>query len=136
MNACPSCAATGRQTRAGFNRCGTQRLHCQHCRRYYTDAPRQKGYPQATRILALRMVVDGTNFRRTARLVGVCPQTVINWVTAACEALPVRPVPAIAEVVEMDELFSFVTHKKTCLRLHGGRPPHPLRAGLDGEPGA
>lgn len=113
MNACPSCAATARQTKAGRNRCGTQRLQCQHCRRYYTCQPQKKGYPDATRTLALKMVVDGTNFRRTARLVGVCPQTVINWVTAACDALPVRPVPATAEVVEMDELFSFVTHKKT-----------------------
>ena len=113
MTTCPSCAATTRQTKAGKNRCGTQRLHCRHCRRYYTQAPKRKGYPEATRTLALRMVVDGTNFRRTARLVGVAPQTVINWVTAACDALPVRPVPPAAQVVEMDELFSFVTRKKT-----------------------
>ncbi len=110
---CPSCAATTRQTKAGRNRCGTQRLQCGHCRRYYTLAPHKKGYPDATRTLALKMVVDGTNFRRTARLVGVCPQTVINWVTAACDALPVRPVPSTADVVEMDELYTFVTHKKT-----------------------
>ena len=113
MTPCPTCAAATRQTKAGRNRCGTQRLQCQHCHRYYTEAPKKKGYPEATRTLALKMVVDGTNFRRTARLVGVCPQTVINWVTQACDALPVRPVPATADVVEMDELFSFVTHKKT-----------------------
>ena len=113
LSTCPCCAATTRQTKAGFNRCGTQRLQCGHCRRYSTLAPQKKGYPDATRMLALRMVVDGTNFRRTARLVGVCPQTVLNWVTKACEALPVRPVPSTAEVVEMDELFSFITHKKT-----------------------
>jgi len=103
------------QTKAGKNRCGTQRLQCRHCQRYYTVQPHKKGYPEATRTLALKMVVDGTNFRRTARLVGVCPQTVINWVTAACDALPVRPVPGSAKVVEMDELYTFVTHKKTPL---------------------
>ena len=110
---CPTCAATTRQQKAGFNRCGTQRRHCQHCRRFYTDQPKKKGYPQDTRTLALKLVVDGTNFRRTARLVGVCPQTVINWVNAACAALPVRPAPAQAAVVELDELFTFVGHKKT-----------------------
>ena len=111
--ACPSCGAVTHQTKAGKTRCGTQRLQCQHCRRYYTKAPQKKGYPEATRTLALKMVVDGTNFRRTARLVGVCPQTVINWVNAVCDALPARPVPATAAVVEMDELFTFVTQKKT-----------------------
>ncbi len=99
---------------------------CHHCRRYFTLTPKKKGYPEATRTLALKMVVDGTNFRRTARLVGVSPQTVINWVCAACDALPVRPVPTTAEVVELpvpttaevvelDELYTFVTHKKTSL---------------------
>ena len=90
-------------------------MQCQHCRRYFTSVPKKKGYPEATRTLALKMVVDGTNFRRTARLVGVSPQTVINWVTAACEALPVRPAPTAAEVVELDELYTFVTQKKTAL---------------------
>ena len=113
MSPCPTCGATTRQTKAGKNRCGTQRIQCQHCQHHHTLQPRKKGYPEATRILALKMVVDGTNFRRTARLVGVSPQTVINWVTAACDALPVRPVPTTAEVVELDELYTYVTHKKT-----------------------
>jgi len=59
------------------------------------------------------MYVDGINLRRTARLVGVAPQTVVNWVKAACEALPTRPAPAQAQTVEMDELYTFLTHKKT-----------------------
>ena len=110
---CPSCAAATRQTRAGFNRCGTQRLHCQHCRRYYTHQPKKKGYPPEVRRAALRMYVDGINLRRTARLVGVAPQTIVNWVKAACEALPTRPTPAQAQTVEMDELYTFLTLKKT-----------------------
>ena len=73
-------------------------MQCQHCMRYHTLQPRKKGYPEATRTLALKMVVDGTSFRRAARLVGVSPQTVINWVTAACDALPVRPVPNTASI--------------------------------------
>ncbi len=112
METCPSCAATTRQTKAGFNRCGTQRLHCRHCRRYSTLQPQKKGYPKETRQAALQIYVDGTNFRRTARLVGVAPQTVVNWVNwvnwvnaacnAACNALPPRPAPSQADVVEMD----------------------------------
>ena len=117
-SSCPACAAATHQTRAGFNRCGTQRLHCQHCRRYYTHQPKKKGYPPEVRRTALRMYVDGINLRRTARLVGVAPQTVVNWVKAAADVLPTRPVPtrpvpAQAQTVEMDELYTFLTHKKT-----------------------
>lgn len=113
LSACPACAAVTRQTRAGFNRCGTQRLHCQHCRRYYTPQPKKKGYSPEVRRAALRMYVDGINFRRTARLAGVAPQTVVNWVKDACDALPARPAPHKAQTVEMDELYTFLTHKKT-----------------------
>ncbi len=113
VSSCPACAATTRQTRAGFNRCGTQRLHCQHCRRFYTPQPKKKGYSPQVRRAALRMYVDGINFRRTARLIGVAPQTVVNWVKDACDALPTRPTPAQAQTVEMDELYTFLTQKKT-----------------------
>lgn len=113
LSACPACACATRQTRAGFNRCGTQRLHCQHCRRYYTLEPKKKGYSPQVRRAALRMYVDGINFRRTARLIGVAPQTVVNWVKEACDALPTRPSPAQAQTVEMDELYTFLTLKKT-----------------------
>ena len=34
--------------------------------------------PPEVRRAALRMYVDGINLRRTARLVGVAPQTVVN----------------------------------------------------------
>ena len=62
--------------------------------------------------MALRISVDGTNFRRTARLLGVAPQTVVNRVNAACDALPPRLAPPQADVVERDETFSFVMQKK------------------------
>ncbi len=115
LSSCPACAATTRQTRAGFNRCGTQRRHCQHCRRYYTPQPKKKGYSPEVRRAALRMYVDGINFRRAARLVGIAPQTVVNWVKDASDALPARPAPAQAQTVEMDELYTFLTQKKTLL---------------------
>ena len=74
-------------------------------------AQKEKLFPEVRRA-ALRMYVNGINLRRTARLVGVAPQTVVNWIKQASEALPTRPVPAHAETVKMDELYTFVTHKK------------------------
>ena len=64
---------------------------------------------------AVQVYVDGTNFRRTARILGVCHRTVINWVNAAADALPEEPpVPSDVplEVNELDELFTFVEKKR------------------------
>lgn len=77
--------------------------------------PKAQGYSPALRAQAVRMYVDGGNFRRIARTLGVVHQTVANWVTAQADALPDQPPqPATTvETAELDELFTFVTHKKT-----------------------
>ncbi len=60
------------------------------------------------------MYVDGSSLRWIARHLGVVHQTVSNWVTAQADALPAAPPqPAVVETAELDELFTFVTHKKT-----------------------
>lgn len=69
------------------------------------------------------MYVDGTNFRRIARLLKVDPQSVANWVTAyhatlppAPQAKPIAPEVAI-DTVETDELFTFIGTKKALFTL-------------------
>jgi len=63
------------------------------------------------------MYVDGGNYRRIARTLGVSHQSVVNWVNDATkrvhpEATP-RPPMGADDVVELDELFTFVGDKKT-----------------------
>ena len=110
---CPHCGRAEHQVKAGLTRAGSQRYRCKPCGRRYTPEPKQRGYPQALREQALRMYVDGMNFRRIARHLGVHHQSVINWVNAYAEALPEAPVPDEVEVVEMDELHTFIGGKKT-----------------------
>ena len=60
------------------------------------------------------MYVDGLDFRRIGRLLGVNHQTVANWVTAAADQLPpAPPAPETRTTVELDELYTFVGEKKT-----------------------
>jgi transposase-like protein len=70
------------------------------------------GYEEEIRQQAVRLVADGVNYRRAARQLGVNHQTVINWVNAAIARLPPAPVPNKVEVIEMDELYTFVERKK------------------------
>ena len=117
--ACPSCGETTKQHRAGTNPSGTARRQCRHCGRTHTPQPKEHGYDAPLRRAALKMYVDGLNFRRIARHLSVNHQTVINWVNAAAANLPDPPPPLerrdekAAEVLELDELYTFVSQKKS-----------------------
>jgi transposase len=62
---------------------------------------------------AIRMYVDGLNLRRIARHLGVNHQSVANWVNAYSAQLPSAPQPAGVDIIEMDEVYTFVGEKKT-----------------------
>jgi len=117
-NACPTCHESTRQHKAGKNHSGSQRFECQHCHRTYTPHPNHKGYELTHRQAALKLYVDGLNFRRIARHLGVHHQSVINWVDQAAARLPGPPTPnersrqAYVETLELDEIHTFVGQKK------------------------
>ncbi|NJL56337.1 IS1 family transposase [bacterium] len=114
MNACPYCQASQQQVKAGRTEAGSQRYKCQHCQRRYTPTPKAGGYDAALRQQAVRMYVDGMNFRRIARQLGVHHQSVINWINAHVATLPDQaPLPEVVTVVEQDELYTFIGCKKT-----------------------
>ena len=81
--------------------------------------PKTRGYDLDLRRQALKLYVDGTNFRRIARHLSVNHQTAINWVNQAAANLPAPPLPkerhteVAAEVLEFDELFTFVSQTKS-----------------------
>jgi transposase len=113
MNKCPQCREKTRQIRNGYNRSGSQRYKCQYCGKKYTPFPKEHGYSREMRERAIKMYVDGINFRRIGRLLNVHHQSVINWVNAHVAHLPDAPVPGQVEDVEMDELYTFISSKKT-----------------------
>jgi hypothetical protein len=59
------------------------------------------------------MYLDGMNFRRIGRLLGVHHTSVMNWVNTYAEVVADAPVPEQVETVEMDEIFTFSKSKKT-----------------------
>ncbi len=110
---CPKCGITHHQCKAGRNRSGSQRYQCTQCGAKYTPERLHHGYPATLRHQAVRLYVDGMNFRRIARQLGVNHQTVINWINAYVATLPSSTVPAQPDIIELDELHTFVGDKKT-----------------------
>jgi transposase-like protein len=115
MVTCPHCHSRERQVKAGRNPSGSQRYLCRWCERKYTPERKRQGYDEELRRQAIQMYVDGMNFRRIGRTLGITHRTVINWVNAYAASLPDQPpVPSEGvEVSELDELFTFVGSKKT-----------------------
>src|ERR671933_184376 len=106
MIQCHHCASAEQQIKSGYTRTGSQRHKCKECRRIYTPEPKLLGYPDETRREAVRLYLEGTNFRRIGCLLSVNHQSVVNWVNAYHAALPAAEVTAAApETLEMDELF-------------------------------
>ncbi len=110
---CPKCHKRDRQVKSGLTEFGSQRHKCQHCGTRYTPEPKSQGYSRDIRMAAMRMYVDGLNFRRIGRHLGVNPQSVANWVKAYAAQLPSAAKPSQVDILEMDELHTFVGHKKT-----------------------
>lgn len=132
---CGHCGADKYQVKNGSSPTGVARYKCGVCKRTYATEQKNRGYSAAIRLEAVRMYVDGTNFRRTARFLGVNPQSVVNWVNAyharakqTAENFPnanPRPSSLVSQakdertdtrsldVVEGDELFTFIGNKKT-----------------------
>ncbi|MCP4269439.1 MAG: IS1 family transposase [Candidatus Brocadiaceae bacterium] len=113
MLKCPNCKAITKQSKYGFTKSHSQRYRCQHCQKSYTPEKKLRGYTEEIRKQAIQMYIDGVNFRRIGRFLGVHHQTVINWVNAYAEEVPSAPVPDEVDNVEMDELFTFIGSKKS-----------------------
>lgn len=99
--------------KAGFNHSGSQRYKCGECKRAYTPEAKQKGYAAETRMLALRMYVEGNSQRSIARILKISPQSVSNWISDYAAKLPPAAMPQKPKVAELDELYTFLQQKKT-----------------------
>ncbi len=113
METCPKCQSSTRQVKAGKTAVGSQRYKCQHCKVRYTPQPKERGYADGVRLQAIRMYVDGLNYRRIGRHLNVHHTSVINWVKAFAAQLPDAPLPEELHTIELDELFSFIETKKS-----------------------
>lgn len=110
---CPKCNSSERQVKNGLNKSGSQKHLCRECGAVYTPEPKENGFPPQTRLLAIRMYVEGNSYGAIGRVLNVNPQSVANWVSAYTAKLPQAPLPEKVKQAELDELFTFVGKKKT-----------------------
>ena len=111
---CPQCGSS-QLVKNGTTAQGKQKYHCRSCGAYGTLDPSVR-YPPERKAEILRAYHERSSLRGLQRTFGVARQTVAKWLRESAAALPDSPVVVEAEasdVLELDEVWSFVGSKKT-----------------------
>jgi len=111
---CPHCESR-KINKNGRSKTGKQKYHCKVCGAYGTLNP-SVAYPAERKAEILQAYHERSSLRGLERTFGVARQTVANWLRQEDSQLPDLPPldPAQADdVLELDELWSFVGSKKT-----------------------
>jgi transposase len=88
-----------------------QRYLCKSCGYRYTVA--QEGYSDAVKQQALAMYLEGLGFRSIGRLLNCSHTAVYYWIKKYGENSSLTIAGSEIDVVEMDEMHSYVGSKKT-----------------------
>ncbi len=101
--------------RNGTDYKGSQKYHCLNCGAYGTLKPQSRSYSQPFKKLVIRAYRERSSMRGIERIFGIARQTLARWLKEAAAILPnlaetLEP-PQAADVLELDELWSFVFKK-------------------------
>ena len=93
---------------------GKQRYKCQNCRRTMCETDSREKFTDKERQAAITLYLEGCGFRRIAKILRqkygklFHNQTIIKWVKKAAISLPERKNHAPIDVLEMDELHTYI----------------------------
>ncbi len=107
---CPRCSSAARVKTGVLN--GRQRYKCKACRYLYTVAHKSDNWTAAQRRMAVNLYLEGLGFRSIGRVLGFSHVAIYQWIKALGEDVA-QIKRAAAHIVEMDEMHSYVGHKKT-----------------------
>ena len=110
MLSCPRCASTDK-VKSGMKD-GRQRYKCKPCCYLFTVAHKSDTATFDQRRLALTLYLEGLGFRSIGRVLGFSHVAVYKWIKVFGEEVAQVKRQA-AQIVELDELHSYVGHKKT-----------------------
>ena len=90
-----------------------QRYLCKDCRYTWTVELKSTAFADSVKEQALQLYLEGMGFRAISRVLGMSHVSVYRWIRAFGErAVPLASHQSI-DVVEIDELPTYIGHKKT-----------------------
>ena len=94
---------------------GKQRYHCRSCGYRHTVANR--GYSEETKRKALQLYLEGLGFRSIGRILNCSHVAVYRWIKQYGEKAQLPIAATELDVVEMDEMHSYIGSKKSLLAM-------------------
>ena len=92
---------------------GLQRYKCKDCGRSFTVELKSTAQPEDIKRQALQMYLEGLGFSSIARILHVSHVSVLNWIRKYGREIDEIRNPKPVKVMELDELHTYVGHKKT-----------------------
>lgn len=102
---CPRCFKNSRQSRDGRTPAGSQRFRCGLCGCRYTPIPKEQGYDEDVRFVALQLYLEGHSMREIGRRLNVNHQSIANWIKDYARYMPPDLPSDIVELARLEGLF-------------------------------
>ena len=98
----------------GKTKAGSQRYICKNCGKTFILKSKGRNYDEEFKKEAMRLYFEGNSSRAVARLLKIGINTCIRWIKAYANKIkPKKYKNERVEVMEMDELYTFISKKKT-----------------------
>ena len=108
---CPRCQSEERVKNGHIN--SRQRYRCKACKYDYTVEQKSTAVSKEKKRLAIEMYLEGLGFNSIGRLLNVSHVAVQKWIKKYGERLEELKSEQSIEVVEIDEMHSYIGQKKT-----------------------
>ncbi|CEN49283.1 conserved hypothetical protein [Capnocytophaga canimorsus] len=108
---CTRCESLNK-IKAGFVG-GRQRYKCKDCGYFFSVEKKSDVKTPEQKRLALQMYLEGLGFRAIGRILNISYGTVYRWVKKWEESVELLQNEEPIEIVELDEIHSYVQSKKT-----------------------
>ena len=110
---CEKCKDEKKQIKSGKTKYGSQKYKCKICGKVYTPNPKERNYSEETKKMAIRLYMEGNSGRAVGRILGISKNTCLRWIRKYAQKIEKTGASnSRVEVIEMDELFSFIDKKK------------------------
>jgi transposase-like protein len=96
---------------------GRQRYKCKACHFRYTVSQKSDVKPIETKRLAMQLYLEGLRFRAIGRILKISYGTVYQWIKAWGSQISLPTSEEPVEIVEIDELHTYVRSKKVLLGM-------------------
>ncbi len=110
---CSKCASTT-VIRNGIVH-GRQRYRCKTCNYNFTVEHKSTAFSASIKQQALQLYLEGNGFRAISRLLKVSHVSVYRWIRQMGEQAIALQSHQSIDVVEIDELHTYIRHKKLLL---------------------